>query len=182
MFSTLGRAKAIIVTPQTEWPAIARAPQSHGSLLIGYIAIFALIPPLAHLAGGTLVGGYVPLASGLAGAAIAYVLSVILVYVVALLIDVLAPTFGGTKNYANALRLTAYSFTPVWLAGIFLVVPGASFLTLLGLYGFYLMWTGVAAMMQAPDKKALSYTAVVVAWALALQIVIGVTLAIVFAI
>ena len=63
------------------------------------------------------------------------------VYAVALVVDLLAPTFGGQRNFPNALRLTVYSYTPVWLAGIFLLVPGASFLAILGLYGFYLLWT-----------------------------------------
>ena len=80
-------------------------------------------------------------------------------FAVALVVDLLAPKFGGQRSYSSALRLTAYSFTPVWLAGIFLLVPGASFLVLLGLYGFYLMWIGMPVLMQSPTDKTVPYVA-----------------------
>ncbi|MGH8639528.1 MAG: Yip1 family protein, partial [Burkholderiales bacterium] len=66
--------------------------------------------------------------------------------------------------------LTAYAFTPAWLAGVFLAVPGLSFLGVLGLYGFYLMWIGLPVLMQAPRERSLSYVAVVVAWAVVLDV------------
>ena len=80
-----------------------------------------------------------------------------MVFVVALAVDLFAPKFGGERGYSGALRLTIYSFTPVWLAGVFLLVPGASFLVLLGLYGFYLMWLGMPVLMKAPRDRALPY-------------------------
>lgn len=143
------------MTPQAEWPVIAN--ESSDAVAIRYMAILALIPTLARLVGGWLIGGYTPLLPALIGAVVAYALSFVVVFVVALVVDMLAPKFGGERGYSAALRLTAYSFTPVWLAGIFLLVPGASFLVLLGLYGFYLMWFGLPVLMRAPRDKALSY-------------------------
>jgi hypothetical protein len=43
--------------------------------------------------------------------------------------------------------------------GIFLLVPGLSFLTILGLYGFYLLWTGLPIVMRTPRERALPYAA-----------------------
>jgi hypothetical protein len=83
------------------------------------------------------------------------------VYVLALIIDALAPQFGGRKDLAGALRLAVYSYTPVWLAGIFLLVPGLSFLVVLGLYAVYPLWAGLPVLMQVPAEKALPFTAVV---------------------
>ena len=42
----------------------------------------------------------------------------------------LAPLFGGRKDFDSALKLAVYSYTPVWLAGIFLLLPGLRFLML----------------------------------------------------
>ncbi len=163
-----------MMTPQAEWPAVTA--ESGDTLALRYIAILALIPVLARLIGGWLIGGYTPLLAALIGAVVAYALSFVTVFVVALAVDLLAPKFGGERGYSRALRLTAYSFTPVWLAGIFLLVPGASFLVLLGLYGLYLMWTGAPLLMQVPRERALLYVMVVAACAIAFDVAVRLAL------
>ena len=84
-----------------------------------------------------------------------------------------APTFGVQKNFPNALKLTVYSYTPAWLAGIFLLIPGLSLLTLVGLYGGYLLWLGLPPLMQTPRGKALPYAAAVVLCAFIIEMLIG---------
>ena len=138
-----------------------------------YVAILALIPALAGFIGTSLVGSYVPFFRGLISAIVGYVMTFVVVYVVALIVNALAPTFDAQKNFPNALKLTVYSYTPGWLAGIFLLIPGLSFLTILGLYGLYLMWLGLPPLMQAPRDKALPYAAAVVVCAVIIAIVIG---------
>jgi Yip1 domain len=168
------RVRAIMMVPQAEWPAVAG--ESRDTLAIRYTAILALIPTLARLLGGWLIGGYTPFVPALVGAVVAYALSFVMVFAVALAVDLLAPKFGGTRSYSSALRLTAYAFTPVWLAGIFLLVPGASFLVVLGLYGFYLMWIGLPVLMQSPTARALPYVIAVAACAIALDVAVRVAL------
>ena len=170
MLGLLARVRAIIMTPRAEWPAIA--DESSDALALRYVAILALIPVLARLIGGWLIGGYTPFLPALIGAVVAYALSFAVVFAVALVVDLLAPKFDGQRGYSSALRLTAYSFTPVWLAGIFLLVPGASFLVLLGLYGFYLMWNGMPLLMRAPADKASTYVIAVAVCAIALDIAV----------
>jgi hypothetical protein len=168
------RVRAIMMTPQAEWPAVA--DESSDTLAIRYVAILAVIPPLARLIGGWLIGGYTPFLAALIGAVVAYALSFVTVFAVALAVDLLAPKFGAQRGYSSALRLTAYAFTPVWLAGIFLLVPGASFLVLLGLYGLYLMWTGLPVLMQAPRERALPYAIAIAACAIALDVAVRLAL------
>jgi hypothetical protein len=168
------RVRAIMMTPQAEWPAVAS--ESGDAPALRYIAILALIPALARLVGGWLIGGYTPLLAALIGAAVAYALSFATVFALALAVDLMAPKFSGRRGYSNALRLTAYSFTPVWLAGIVLLVPGASFLVVLGLYGLYLMWTGLPVLMQAPRERTLPYVIAVAACAVALDVAVRLAL------
>jgi Yip1 domain len=170
----LARVKAIIMTPRTEWPAVAS--ESSDAQALRYVAILALIPALARLIGGWLIGGYTPLLPALIGAVVAYALSFAVVFAVALAVDRLAPKFDGQRSYSSALRLTAYAFTPVWLAGIFLLVPGASFLVLLGLYGLYLMWTGMPVLMRTPRNRALPYVIAIAFCAMALEVAVNLTL------
>jgi hypothetical protein len=98
------------------------------------------------------------------------------VFAVALVVDLLAPKFGGKRSCSGALRLTAYSFTPLWLAGFALLVPGASFLILLGLYGLYLMWIGLRVLMQAPTERALPYIIAVGGCAIVLEALVRLAL------
>ena len=61
------------------------------------------------------------------------------------------------RNFTNALKLAVYSFTPVWLIGIVLMVPGLRFLSILGLYAIRLIWTGLPPLMGTPRPKVLPY-------------------------
>ena len=88
------------------------------------------------------------------------------------MIEVLAPKFGGEKSFANALKLSVYAHTPVWLAGFFLLIPGLHFLTLLGLYGVYLLWTGLMLLMRVPSYRLLPCVLIVAACALVPAIVL----------
>jgi hypothetical protein len=169
----LKRVKAILQTPHAEWPLIAQEKGDASALFSRYVAILALIPALAHFIGASLIGWYAPILRSLAGALVTYLSGFAAVYVLALIIDALAPRFGGKKDFAGALELAVYSYTPVWLAGIFLLVPGLSFLVLLGLYGVYPLWTGLPLLMQAPAEKVLPYTAVVAGCALIVAVGLG---------
>jgi hypothetical protein len=155
------RIKGILLKPQTEWLVIAEEKGDASALLIRYVAILALIPALARFVGAALVGGYAPVPSSLAGALVIYLSGFAIVYGLALIIDALAPIFGAQKDFAAALKLAVYSTTPVWIAGIFLIVPGLSFLVVLGLQGIYLIWSGLPILMRAPPERTLPYAATV---------------------
>ena len=169
----VARVRAILLTPQTEWLAIAREPGDAASLFTRYVAILAAIPALARFIGSSIIGGYTPFFSGLIAAMVGYLLSFVVVYAVALIIDLLAPTFETEKNFPAALKLSVYCHTPFWLAGVFLVIPGLSFLTMLGLYGVYLLLLGLPPLMRTPLDKALVYAAAAVGCAILLSIALA---------
>ncbi|HEY4407735.1 MAG TPA: Yip1 family protein [Xanthobacteraceae bacterium] len=157
----LNRIRSILLTPSLEWPVIAKEKSAASALFVRYVATLALIPALARCVGASLVGWYAPIWSSLAGALVTYLCGLAIVYGVALIIDLLAPRFGGQKDFAAALKLAVYSAIPVWLAGIFLMVPGLSFLIILGLQGVYLLWAGLPVLLRVPAGRALPYAAVV---------------------
>jgi Yip1 domain len=187
--SLVDRVKNIILTPQTEWPVIDREPGDVAYIFTNYVAILAAIPAICGFIGTSIVGvslpglGTVrmPVTAGLLNAIISYLLTFAIVYVVALITDALAPTFSARKNFESALKVVAYSFTPFWLAGIFMLIPALRFLAILGLYGLYLLWLGLPVLMKSPKDKALGYTGAVVVCAIILMIVLGVILGALFA-
>jgi hypothetical protein len=132
--SLIDRVKNIILTPKTEWPVIDREPGDVPYIFTNYVAVLAAIPAVCGFIGLSIVGmslpgvGTVrmPMASGLLNAIVGYLLTFAIVYVVAMVVDALAPTFSGRKNFESALKVTAYSYTPSWLCGFFLLIPGAT--------------------------------------------------------
>jgi Yip1 domain len=168
------RATAILATPRTEWPVIEGEPPAPLTLFINYVAILAAIPALAGFIGKSLIGGYTPVLTGLLRALIAYLVTIVATYLIACLINLLAPKFGGQRNFGYAVKVAVYAHTPVWLAGVFLLIPGLHFLMLLGLYGLYLLWTGLLLLMRVPSYRVMPYVAVIAACALVPAIVLAV--------
>lgn len=92
--------------------------------------------------------------------------------VLSLIIDALAPTFNGTKDKVQSMKVAVYSMTAAWVASIFNLFPALAWLGgLLGLYGFYLLYLGLPTLMKTPQDKALGYTVVVVISAIVLAMV-----------
>jgi Yip1 domain len=182
--NVVDRAKNIVLTPRAEWAAIDAEPRDINDIYKSYMVPLALIPALAGFIGTSIIGVGIPgvgtvrigFFAGLISAVLQFALSLALVYVLALIIDALAPTFQGQKNTLAAFKVAAYSMTPTWLAGIFAIIPSISFLTLLGLYGIYVLYLGLPLLMRTPQDKALGYTAVVVLSAIVLSIVFAAVL------
>jgi hypothetical protein len=177
----VARAKSILLQPKAEWERIDSEPATIGEIYRNWVVILAAIPPVATLI-GSLVFGYSflgityrpPVMAAVAGALVQYVLTLAGVYVLALIIEALAPTFGGTKDRVKAFKVAAYASTAAWVAGIFGVLPALAILALLGsLYSLYLLYLGLPRLMKAPADKALAYTAVVIVAAIVVFIVIG---------
>jgi hypothetical protein len=178
--SLVNRVKGILLTPKKEWHVIDAEPATTASLYSGYIAPLAAIPALAGFIGLSLLGYSllgttirVPIGNGIVGMVLRYVLSLVGIYPLALIIDVLAPNFGGTKSPTQALKVAAYSATAQWVAGIFLILPGLVVLSLLGVYSVYLLYLGLPVLMKVPADKSLGYTAIVIICAIVVWVVIG---------
>ena len=173
------RAQDILLKPKATWPQIAAEPASVASIFQQWLLILAAIPALASFIGLSLlgVGGFgfrLPIASGLVQMVMSYLLALGMVYVMALVVDALAPTFGGRKNFLAAFKLVAYSCTAAFVGGIFNLIPSLAVLGLLAaIYSIYLLYLGLPVLMGNPDDKSPAYTAVVVVVGIVASLVIG---------
>src|SRR3989442_15970746 len=96
------------------------------------------------------------------GGVLEYALSLVGVYLFAVLIGTLATALGGQRNRVQALKIAAYGSTPYWLGGVLAVFPklallGAAF----GLYSIRLFAAGLPPVMKAPRDKTAAFTLLV---------------------
>lgn len=175
------RVKAILMKPKEEWLVIDAEKTDITTLFRTYVIPLAAIGPVANAIGGALIGTNlpvigavrVPITNAIVGALVAFALALLGTYVVAQVIDNLAPRYSGTRDLTQAFKVAAYSSTAQWLAGIFALIPALSPLSILGLYSLYLLYLGLPVLMKVPQEKAMTYTVTVVVVALIVFIVIG---------
>lgn len=158
------RVVNILRNPVTEWPVIAAERDSVGRLYAGYIIPMSAIPFAARIAGMTLFRGALqPLVDAGAATAVvivaAYVVDLAALYAGALLIQWLAPKFKSSGSTLDALKVTAYSFTPVWLAGIGQILPLVGNLVALAAAAFavYLCYLGLPRVMKTPSDQVVIF-------------------------
>jgi len=175
------RIKGILLRPKEEWQIIAGETTPIPELYKNYIILLAAIGPVASFIGMSLIGVSLPVGgayrvsiiTGIVSAVVQYILTLVGVYILALIIDTLAPTFTGEKNIDQAFKLAAYSYTPGWLVGIFALIPALGVLAILGLYGIYLLYVGLPVLMKSPREKSTGYTIAIIIAAIIIFVVIG---------
>lgn len=179
------RAKNILVSPKTEWEVIKGEQATVSDLFTKYAMILAAIPVIATFIGQSLIGVSlgpfgsfkIPVGNGILYAVVQYILTLVGVYISALVIDALAPSFGSTKDMVASLKVVVYSWTAAWVAGIFGIIPTLGILGILGLYSLYLLYLGLNIVKDTPQDKLVGYLVVSIIVLIVIYFVIGVVVA-----
>jgi hypothetical protein len=173
----------IITKPKEEWPVIATEQPNAMKLIGGYALILALIPAVSAFIKYGIIGfsfmGYSSrsISSGIQTGLIQLLSAVIGVYLLAWVIDLLAPSFDSQKNFGRSLQLAVYASTPQWVAGILLLISTtmSMLIMLFGLYAIYLLAIGMPVLKSTPKDKVVGYVALTIV----AMIVIGIVLALI---
>ncbi len=115
----------------------------------------------------------VPIVSGAVGAVIQVITGMAGVYVLALITNALAPTFGSTQDQGQAHKLAVYGSTASFLASVFAIFPPIAMLSILGLYSLALIFIGLPRLMKTPEDKRVGYLATIIVVAIVVGIVMG---------
>jgi hypothetical protein len=183
IMNLVDRVKGILLRPKEEWQTIAGETTTIAELYKNYVVLLAAIGPIASVIGMSVVGirlpfmgsFRMPITTAVASALVSYVLTLAGVYVLALIIDALAPTFAGEKNLTQAFKVAVYSYTAGWVAGVFVIIPALGVLGILGLlYGLYLLYLGLPVLMKSPQEKSVGYTVAVVVAAVVIVVIISI--------
>lgn len=176
----IDRVKNIITNPNTEWDVIATERPDTGKIVTGYVLPLAGVAAIAAFIGYGLIGVNVfafrmsGVNWGLYQALTVFVGAIASVYITALVVDLLAPSFGSEKNFNRSLQLVAYSFTPAWVGGILAVFPPIAIIgALFGLYGLYLLYLGIPKLKYTPADKQVGYFVVTIIVTVLVYFVVG---------
>ena len=162
------RIKDILFSPTATWPLIEAEDTDTKRIFTGYVMNIALVPAIASFIGMSFFGigidgtqVRVPLLSGLANAVVSYLLSLVMIYLLAKMANKMAPTFGGRQDPLMALKLIAYSSTAAMLGGIFSVFPSYAALGLAPtLYSVFLLARGIPVLMKSAPDRTITYTSI----------------------
>ena len=168
---TINSAISLVRNPASYLTQNKDTPATVMGIMVNYVAVLAAIPFFATLIGDLwyydlfipfgFAGSFV--AYAFLAAVLLYIFDVIAVYVVALVIGFLAPTFGSSTDKIKALRLSAFIFTPAFLIGILDIIPPLGILTFLGiLYGLYILYLGLPIILGTPKDRVVTYVVAVV--------------------
>ena len=186
------RAKNILLTPKTEWDVIAAETTTTKEVVVGYVVPLAVISAIAGFISVALIGtamGFLggtfrmPILWALVLTVYKLVSVVVGAFVLAFIVDALAPTFGGQKNFDNAMKLVAYSYTAGVAGAVLAILPylGLLLALILGLYCIYLLYLGLPKLMKNPPEKTVAYTAVIIVVAIVVGVIIGVASSLIMA-
>lgn len=179
------RAKDVILNPRGSWQTIKNESLGIKDVYMRYLVVMAAIPVVFRFIKFSIIGYSIPFIdrslrapffSGLLQAIVFYLLSLLGVYIFALVLEKLAPKFEGQVDLNSAFKLVAFAMTPSLLAGIFYVLPitlAALLQFLAGCYGIYLGYLGICELTTVPSSKRILYYIISIVTAAICLFIIG---------
>lgn len=178
----IDRAKNMLMTPKTEWAVVATEEADAMKIFTGYVVPWILIDAVCAFIGHAFLwgGGQGGLAMtwGMFYGISALITQGIAVWVTAIVVNALAPSFGSQKDMGRAMQTVAYASTASYVGGILALVPFIGWIgSLFGLYGIYLLYLGLPHTMKTPQDKVIVYMIVTVVALVVILMIIGAILA-----
>ena len=160
----IARLKGFTQDPVETWQQIKNDADSERDLVEKYIAAIIIVPALCAFIGSSILG---PASIGV-GLKV-FILRVICgaagYFLGAMLVQYLAPTFGGTNSRPEILRWMTFSNLPNAAAvvlSLVLFVPVIGFLVWIvqlagALFSLYVMWVGTPIMVGVTAERRLPF-------------------------
>ncbi len=176
------RVRNLIVNPKKTWVEIDAETLTPQQLILKYLLPLAAVPAAAFFIGYSVFGIAVPFAGiyrmawwqAMLTALTGYVINIAVVLILGILIEQAAPLFGAAKSRIRGLKIAIFCYWPYWIAGILFIIPSLGVVTqLAGLYGLYLLYTGLPIIMNAPENKTKFYSILAIIAALFIHIVLS---------
>ena len=159
----VAQIREVIFNPKEFWISVKNENKGTIQLLTGYF-----LPILIIVAIAVFLGEFFRSAHFYMGYAVLKALREIILFVLVYLSSVfftkeLMKTFGTEKNVKAAQLLVIYSSTPFLIVSVVTgLFPFLYVLDILGIYSFYIFWTGVIELLDIPSPKRSSYSIITI--------------------
>lgn len=155
MVDIINRVKAIIFKPGTALEEIHTEEITEKDLFKNYLIVIAAVPAIAGFLGSLFAGEN--FFRALLWAVLFFGFSIAGVWAAAKVLNFFATSFKVEQDYLAFLKLSAYAFTPIFLACIFFLIPPIYVFSILGIYGFYIFWIGLPKLVDCPDEELFNF-------------------------
>lgn len=168
-----GRMKGMLFSPGAEWALIATEVTPARRFYTNYIVPLALLDAIVAFVHVTSGAVHVPFSDGVITAVLVFVFGLLGIFLVAVIIDAVAPFFGAVRDRRLAAAIAAYASTPIWLATVFVPFPTvwAPLQVLAVSWHTWLLYLGLRLLMKAARDRVLGYATTVILCTILLEIV-----------
>jgi hypothetical protein len=157
----LNRIKNLLLQPKKEWTVIRNEKSSIDDFFFKYLGILIALPFVILVIRFGFIGHDLPYRYNIEGTfyigilhGLNYVTALVSgIFLSALYVFYLSDAFDIKITYDIALKLVGYSFTPLFLSSIFLLIPNLSTLNFTGLYGLVIYYSGVKTFVALPKNQ-----------------------------
>ncbi|MCJ7483278.1 MAG: YIP1 family protein [Thermodesulfovibrionales bacterium] len=166
----LTRVLGILTKPKSEWEKIKGESTSIKDLYLKFACIVFALPSLFILLAHLFSVGFGGFHFTLLLAIISYVFVIGGVYLSGVLINVIAPQFGGNKDFIESQKLAVYSLVPFALASFLFIFLAGGFsvyswfwpVLVFGLpYAIYLAYVGLPTLKGISGDKLVPFTIII---------------------
>jgi hypothetical protein len=153
----LRRIYRVVFRPRLEWDRIAQEDTTYGTLIRRYIIPLSLLAPVATVIGMSVFDtawdaeqGYRVPPQAILGAGTATLLASILsMFALAGIFVLIAPMYGSSRNYLDALKVSTFGAVPVMIAGATLLLPVMAIVGVVALiHSLFLFWLGANVVLH----------------------------------
>jgi hypothetical protein len=156
----VNRVQGVLFKPEATWDEIKIEQTSVMQIYKEYLIYLAAIPSVAGLLGALFKG--TEFFTSLWWAVLFYLFSLGGVWLTVVLIKGIANNFKIANDQLAVQKLVSYAYTAFFVAGIFLLIPPLFWLSVSGLYGFYLYAIGVPKILDVPQNERVNFTVITI--------------------
>ncbi|MCT4602205.1 MAG: YIP1 family protein [Marinifilum sp.] len=167
----------LFISPEKEWLSILDHSNIKNSKLL-----FVLIIPLAVLMSACNFIGFLLFENNpsehidmfLFSSITTFILSIVSIYISSLLIRPFTVLPTKKERFSRAFILVAFSYTPGFIFNsVAFLFPVINYLTIFGLYSFYILYKGVTPVLNVPDRRRSGYFTFILIGLLSIYAVLG---------
>lgn len=167
----------LFFNPEQEWLSILDKVKIKNSklLLVIVIPLAALMSACNFL--GFLFFDYNPsehIDMYLFSSITTFILSILSIYISAFIVRPFAVLPTKKERFSRAFLLVSFSYTPGFIFNsIAFLFPIINYLTILGLFSFYILYKGITPILNVPDRRRSGYFTFILIGLLSVYAVLG---------